>query len=682
MVIAPENHSRLVNFVNFILLRGVKYQLTDLRLSGNIYWALLLRLLLVMLLFTLCRIGFYFYNMSFFPGMSVSGFLWLLWGGLQFDLTAMLYVNCLYILLMIVPFDFRFRYGYQEFARYLFFITNALALATNVADFIYYKFTLRRTTADVVRQFENEQNIGGLFFQFVIDYWYAVIFWVVLVIVMVKIYNNIRIWGPQTRSRVMYYFSGFFALPLITFFIIAGIRGGFRHSTRPITLSNAGAFVSDPRDISIVLNTPFSLIRTVGKTKVQKANYFDEPVLESVYSPVHIPSDTSGFRRQNVVVIILESFSREFFASLNKDMGEGYKGYTPFLDSLIQHSKGFVNGFANGRKSIDGLPSVIASIPSLGVPYFLSPYSGNKINSLASVLGNEGYHTSFFHGAPNGSMGFNAFMNLAGVDHYYGMDEYGNDEDFDGLWGIWDEPFLQFYADRLNTFPQPFFSSFFSVSSHHPFKIPQKYEGILKGGPLPIHQCIEYTDHSLKLFFQRISKMPWYKNTLFVITADHTSSNILLPEYRTGWGFYSVPIIFFKPDNSLAGMEDAIAQQVDIMPSVLGYLHYNRPYVAFGRDIFRESSPPVAFNYKDNTYQVFEDNHVLVFDGTRSLALFDFINDKLMEHNLLDKHPERVTKMEKKIKAVIQQYNNRMIEDRLTVDGASARPLSKDKPGN
>ena len=283
----------------------------------------------------------------------------------------------------------------------------------------------------------------------------------------------------------------------------------------------------------------------MGKTKVQKANYFDEPVLESVYSPVHIPSDTSGFRRQNVVVIILESFSREFFASLNKDMGEGYKGYTPFLDSLIQHSKGFVNGFANGRKSIDGLPSVIASIPSLGVPYFLSPYSGNKINSLASVLGNEGYHTSFFHGAPNGSMGFNAFMNLAGVDHYYGMDEYGNDEDFDGLWGIWDEPFLQFYADRLNTFPQPFFSSFFSVSSHHPFKIPQKYEGILKGGPLPIHQCIEYTDHSLKLFFQRISKMPWYKNTLFVITADHTSSNILLPEYRTGWGFYSVPIIFF-----------------------------------------------------------------------------------------------------------------------------------------
>jgi phosphoglycerol transferase MdoB-like AlkP superfamily enzyme len=485
---------------------------------------------------------------------------------------------------------------------------------------------------------------------------------------MVKVYNRIRIWGPQMKSRTMYYTSGFFALPLITFFIIAGIRGGFRHSTRPITLSNAGEFVRDPRDISIVLNTPFSLIRTIGKTKVQKADYFDESTLEAIYSPVHRPADTAAFQKQNVVVIILESFSREFFGAFNGDKERGkYKGYTPFLDSLIGHSKTFVHAFANGRKSIDGLPSVISSIPSLGVPYFLSPYSANKINSLPSLLGQEGYHTSFFHGAPNGSMGFNAFMNLAGVNHYYGMDEYDQDEDFDGLWGIWDEPFLRFYADKLNTFPQPFFSSFFSVSSHHPFAVPDQYKDVFKGGPLPIHRCIEYTDYSLKKFFQKISAMPWYKNTLFVITADHTSSNILYPEYRTGWGFYSIPIIFFKPDNSLAGIEGLIAQQTDIMPSVLGYLHYKRPYLAFGRDIFTENRPAVAFNYKDNTYQFFQDEHMLVFDGTRSIGLYNFHNDKFMQENLLVGSAEVVAEMEKTIKAVIQQYNNRMIEDKLTV---------------
>jgi phosphoglycerol transferase MdoB-like AlkP superfamily enzyme len=646
----------------------VKYRLANLRLSGNIYWALLLRLLLVMLLFTMCRIGFYLYNTSFFPGMSFGDFLWLLWGGLQFDLAAMLYVNSLYILLMIVPFDFRFRYGYQEGVKYIFFITNALALATNVADFIYYKFTLRRTSADVFRQFENEQNIGGLFFQFLLDYWYAVLFWVFLVVVMVKIYNHIRIWGPQMKSRTMYYTSGFFALPLITVFIIAGIRGGFRHSTRPITLSNAGKFVKDPRDISIVLNTPFSLIRTVGKTKVQRATYFDERTLEKIFTPVHTPSDTAHFRKDNVVVIILESFSREFVGALNQSGENGsYEGYTPFLDSLMRHSRSYLYGFANGRKSIDGLPSVLGSIPSLGVPYFLSPYSGNRINSLASLLKEEGYHTSFFHGAPNGSMGFNAFMNLAGVDHYFGMTEYNNDDHFDGLWGIWDEPFLEFYAGKLQTFPQPFVSSFFSVSSHHPFEIPEEYESTFKGGPMPIHRCIQYTDYALRRFFDRVSKMPWYKNTLFVITADHTSSNIEHAEYRTGWGFFSIPIMFFKPDNSLAGISDEISQQTDIMPSVLGYLHYNKPYVAFGRDVFRESSIPVAFNYRDNTYQFFEGEYVLVFDGTRSIGLYNFVDDKLMRTNLLSQEPDLARKMGDKIKAVIQQYNNRMIEDKLTV---------------
>lgn len=654
------------NCINFILIRVVKDSLEKLRLSGNIYWALLLRLLLVMLLFTLCRVGFYFFNTSFFPEMTLSNFLRLLWGGLRFDLTAMLYVNMLYILLMILPFDFRFRYGYQEVLKYIFFITNGFALATNVADFIYYKFTLRRTSADVFRQFENEQNIRGLFFQFLIDYWYAVIFWVILILAMVRIYNSIRIWGPQMKSKTMYYTSGFFALPLIAFFIIAGIRGGFRHSTRPITLSNAGEFVSDPRDISIVLNTPFSLIRTVGKTKVQRANYFDEASVESVYSPLHSPVDTSAFQKQNVVVIILESFSREFFGSLNKDKENGkYQGYTPFLDSLMQHSKTFFHAFANGRKSIDGLPSVISGIPSLGVPYFLSPYSGNRINSLPSLLGAEGYHTSFFHGAPNGSMGFNAFMNLAGVMHYYGMSEYNNDDDFDGLWGIWDEPFLQFYAERLNAFPQPFMSSFFSVSSHHPFEIPDQYVGTFQGGPLPIHKCVQYTDHALRKFFKKVSAMPWYHNTLFVITADHTSSNILYPEYRTGWGFYSIPLIFFKGDNSLAGTTYDIAQQTDIMPSVLGYLHYSKPYLAFGRDIFREDREPVAFNYKDNTYQFFQDEYLLVFDGTRSIGLYDFKKDRLMHENLIERIPQKAAEMEDRIKAVIQQYNNRMIDDRL-----------------
>lgn len=643
-------------------------KLSNYTLTGNIYQALFLRLLLSMVLFSLCRIGFYFFNIGFFPELTTGIFLRLLWGGLTFDLVAVLYVNMLYILLVILPFDFRFHFSYQELLKYIFFIFNGLALATNVSDFIYYKFTLRRTTADVFQQFENEQNISGLLIQFLADYWYAVLFWVFLVVIMVKVYNLIRVWGPQVKNKKLYYIGGVVAIPLIAFLIVAGIRGGFRHSTRPITLSNAGEYVNDPKHISIVLNTPFALIRTMGKTKVQKATFYTPEEAGAIYNPEHRPADTASFQKKNVVVIILESFSKEFFGTFNPDKNNGtYRGYTPFLDSLIQHSLTYEHSFANGRKSIDGLPSVVASIPSLGIPYFLSPYSGDRINSLPSLLEEKGYHTSFFHGAPNGSMGFQAFMNIAGVDHYYGMTEYDNDDHFDGLWGIWDEKFLDYYADQLNTFPQPFMSSFFSVSSHHPFKIPAEYEGKFGEGTLPIHKCVRYTDYGLKKFFERASKMPWYNNTLFVITADHTSSNIEFDEYRTAWGFYSIPIIFFTPDGDLKGRSSEIVQQIDIMPSVLGYLHYDKPYVGFGRDAFREKTKPFAFNYKDNTYQLFVDEYLLVFDGTRTIGLYDYRKDRLIRENLLTLKPEVVNAMEPLIKAIIQQYNNRLIEDRLTI---------------
>lgn len=638
-----------------------------LQLEGNVYWALFLRLLLAMFLFMLCRIGFFLYNLSYFPEMTTWNFMRILWGGFWFDLTAVLYINVIILILSIIPVDLRFRAGYQTTIKVFYYVLNGLALAANVMDFIYYKFTLRRTTADVFDQFENESNLFSLFFRFLIDYWYAVLFWLLLMWIMVKLYNRIKVQGPLMQHRIAYYVAGVLAIPLIVGLFIGAVRGGFRHSTRPITLSNAGEYVEHPNEVSLVLNTPFAIFRTLGKTKIQKIKYFtDERELSEIYSPVHAPVDSSAFRADNVVVIILESFSKEFFGAFNRDK-PGYKGYTPFLDSLIQHSRTFEYSFANGRKSIDGLPSVMASIPSLGVPYVLTPFANNRINSLGNLLRDKGYHTSFFHGAPNGSMGFSSFTNLAGIDHYYGKTEYGNDADFDGMWGIWDDKFFSFYADKLNEFPQPFMSSIFSVSSHHPFVVPEEFEGKFKGGEEPILKCIEYTDYALRRFFAKASTMPWYKNTLFVITADHVSSNIVFPESHTTWGLFSVPIIFFNPDNSLAERSSSIAQQIDIMPSVLGQLKYDKPYVAFGHNVFDSTSTSFAFNYRDDIYNLYEGEYLLMFDGKRTISLYNFVKDRMLQQDIKKSDKDVAARMERKIKAIIQQYNNRMVEDKLTV---------------
>lgn len=662
-------------------MQSIQRFFEGVRLKGNIYFGLIKRLTLVMAFYTICRISFYLFNVSFFPDMTFDRMATIMLGGLKFDLAAVLYINSLFILLTIIPLKIKFHPIYQKVLHYIFIIPNAVGLAANAADNIYYQYTLRRTTVTVFSQFENEQNFGALLISFLLDYWYGFVFFIVLVFLFVKLANRIKIEGPQTKNAWSFYGVSTALMLLIVYLFVGGVRGGFRHSTRPITISNAAEYAKVPKDINLVLNTPFALMRTAKANVIEKVDYFasDEEAAR-YYTPVHHPSPMEPFKPDNVVVIILESFSKEFVGAYNKDMGiADYKGYSPFVDSLISKSRAYQYSFSNGRKSIDAMPSVICSVPSIEVPYVLSHYSGNKVNSLASILKEKGYYTSFFHGAPNGSMGFQAFANLSGFDDYYGMTEYGNDDDFDGIWGIWDEKFLQYFARELNTFKEPFYSTLFTVTSHPPHILPAEYKDRFKGGPLEIHRTIEYTDYSLKRFMETAEKMPWFKNTLFVFTADHPTAAIHYQEYNSAWGYYSVPLFFYKPGSDWSSFSQEIIQQIDIMPTVLGYLNYDKAYVAFGRDIFDPETEPFAFNYADNIYQAFMGDFLLQFDGTKSIALYDFRHDLRLRENLLANQTFIAEKMERKLKAFIQQYNSRMVDDNLTMEGPQSGSLGAGK---
>ncbi|MFC6996767.1 LTA synthase family protein [Rufibacter roseus] len=638
------------------------------RLRQSVHVFMLKGLALAMLMYTVCRVLFYLFNQSFFAETSFSDLLYMMWGGLRFDLAAVLYTNLLFMALLLLPFRFRHHPVYLNVVKWVFLVFNAIGLAFNCADLVYYRFTLRRTTGSVVREFANE-DWGGFASSFLVDFWYVLLIWIGLVALMAWAYKRIALEKAPSYSPWLYYPWNMALAALVVGLSIGGMRGGFRHSTRPITLSNAGEYVERPQEMYIVLNTPFSIIRTLNKTSYQKVNYFSEEQLAQLYSPIHTPPDTANFTPKNVVVIILESFGKEAIGNYNKHLDNGtYTGYAPFIDSLMLHSKVYWKSFANGRKSIDALPSVLTSIPSIQEPFVLTQYVSNNLPSLPRYLDQNGYHTSFFHGAPNGSMGFDAYMNLIGIEHYYGMTEYGNTEDFDGMWGIWDEEFLQFMAQKLNTFPQPFMSSVFTTSSHHPFKLPERYQGKFKKGPLQIFETIGYTDMALRKFFEQASKAPWYNNTLFVITADHSATYAHYPEYQTALGNFEVPILFFAPgDSSFRGIEqERVVQQLDIMPTVLGYLGYDQPYFSFGKNMLNPQAGNFAVSFQGG-YQWIEGDYFLQFDGTNTLGLYNYKEDKLLKENLKDKLPDVRTAMENKLKAFIQQYNNRMLENQLTV---------------
>lgn len=635
--------------------------------SRNIYIVLIYRILIILLLFSVSRAGFYVFNNKMFPGLTAGEFLTIMRGGLLFDISATVYINMVFILFQLVPFDFRYGRKYQKSLAWLFFITNGVAFAANTADFVYYRFVFKRATSDIFGTFEGEPNILKMILRFLIDYWPATLFCIALWVVMVWLYRRLEPVKPQPSNRTVYTIVNILMIPLAAGLMIGGARGSLNESTRPISNSNAARYVKDPKNVAIVLNTPFSIFRTSGKKPLEKKNFFNEDELKVLFDPHHIPSGDKPVKSENVVVIILESFGREYIGALNRDLDSGkYSGYTPFIDSLINVSLTFDVSLANGKKSIDAMPSILASIPSLETPYAISHYSNNQIEGLASHLKKKGYYTTFFHGALSGSMGFDSFARMSGFEDYVSYEDYPYSGDTDGMWGIWDEPFFGYFAEKMKEFPQPFLASVFSLSSHHPFIVPEKYRNKFKKGPVPIAEVVGYTDFALGEFFRKISSEPFFENTLFVITADHTNESIH-KEFQNSFGLYSVPVILYKPGSDLKGIKNRIAQQIDIMPTVLHYLNYDEEFIAFGNDLFDDSYEPFAFNTNGSTYHLYMRDHILIMIDYKPVGLYNYKSDKFLEIDLKEKEPDLLLLMENKLKAIIQSYNSRLIDNDMIV---------------
>ena len=656
----------MINKRRFLLLAPLATTIYNLMLAYVVYF--------------LARVFYLLLNYSYFAiDMTYGHLLDLFLGGLVFDTSAILVTNIPYIVLMLLPWHGKETRLYQQISKWVYLCINGLALFVNLCDAVYFRYTMRRTTTTIFNEFSNEGNLGSIIFKEVLNHFYLVFIFGVIVWALYKLYRSTRL---RQRHYVwwQYDIAMLLSLLFVAPFTVAGIRGGFTTAVRPITISNANQYADHPIEAALVLNTPFSLYRTIGKDVFVVPDYFSPEDLEVIYSPIHEPdivtndsldSDTT-FVRKNVVVLIVESFGREYIGALNRSLEDGlYRGYTPFVDSLIDRSVTFAHSYCNGRKSIDGMPSILSSIPMFVEPFFLTPASMNHVSGIARLLADEGYQTAFFHGAQRGSMGFQAFAHATGFQEYYGREDFnadtrfGGDSDFDGTWAIWDEPFLQYYAAKMSEMKEPFMTAVFTASSHHPYVVPEKYKDVYPEEGISIHKCIRYTDMAISKFFKRVSSEPWFQNTIFVLTSDHTNLSDHA-YYQTDLGGFCSPIIIYEPGNGarIPEIQDKIAQQIDILPTVMGMLHYPKPYFAFGIDLFNTKAEDTwAVNYLNGVYQFVKKDHVLQFDGEKTVGVYA-LNDSLMRNNLNGHLPYQPW-MEQELKAIIQQYMSRMVEDRL-----------------
>ena len=621
-----------------------------MRRELDYFFLLIKRLLIIVLIFSIIRFLFYLYNKDFFPNTSLFSFLSLFGNALRFDLAAIIYINALFILSCLFPFPIRKEHWFQNIQKALFLGFNGIAIAFEMIDIGFFKFAFRRT---IVSDLSLMKNTAGMIPEFLFEFWYLTCIFILLILIINYLYNytesdktpNLNRWIPQSIIFILG-----ISLAAIT------ARGGFQ--LRPVMSITAAQYVDDMRLMPLMTNTSLNLIFSSQQRLLEKKNYFDDVLLDQIYSiqKRHIFPDS--FERKNVVIIVLESFGKEYISTYNQKAN-----YTTFLDSLIGQSFSCTQSYANGLRSTQGIVAISSSIPALmNDPLMFSAYQSNRVDGLAKLLKDEGYFTAFFHGANPGSMEFERFSKLTGFEHYFDREDYGN-EDYDGQWGIWDEPYFQYTAEQLTLIDAPFCALLFSLTSHHPYKVPKWFE---KQYPneAPVFRSIRYTDHALAQFFETARSKSWYQNTLFVITADHIGKSFD-PAYKTYKGLYEIPILLFDPSSDLNTNTGSLAQQIDIMPTVLDYLNYPKPYKSFGTNMLDSTSRHYSYMFTNNIFQIIDEEHLLLFENERVLGLYDHLSDPFLYNNLRDSLPVKKFELETRLKAVIQAHHKAMIENTL-----------------
>jgi phosphoglycerol transferase MdoB-like AlkP superfamily enzyme len=600
------------------------------------------------------RLCFFIFNGKYLGVFRFAEYLNAFFVGVLFDISALGYCLILFFTFYFFPAKGKIKNILLKIAD-VFLIIGLIAFTIpELIDLIYFPFTKKRMGSEVL--FLND-DLQLQIPHYLKEYWYLIIIIFLLIWIIYKIIITLN-------NKFNYGFSLSIIKQLFVFIILLpilflSIRASF--NIRPLSTKSASKYVN-PELVPLAINTFHQLISTVQTKAIFKLNYFNDVTAEKIFPTYRNYFNPKEIKpKPNVVIIIVESLGKEYMKS-----NENSISYTPFLDSLFKKSLTFKYAFASGKRSIDAVPAIIGGIPALmNEAYITSVYQANPAKSIGYYLKTMNYSCNFYHGGANGTMSFDDFIAISGHGNYFGKNEYkGNKEDDDGNWGISDEPYLNYFLKESNKTAQPFCNTIFTLSSHHPFEIPKKYEGKFPIGTLPIHKAIAYTDFCLKQYFSNASKENWYNNTWFIITGDHTSISDN-QKFQNPRGDYEVPITLFHPKIGYQYQDTStIAQHIDILPTILHLTNYKKSFNAFGRSLISKSERySIAIQLKDNLYQIFENKYLYRFDGENGIGLYNFKTDTFMSKNILSASSH--TNIDLRIKAVLQHYNRFLNKGKL-----------------
>lgn len=587
--------------------------------------------------FWICRFALLF----LYPDLAVQSISDYLWYAIRFDLKALTIWYSPLFVVSFIGFFYTAKW-WRLFKTIVFAILYLSALVFGLIAVFY--FEISKTIVGVeLFQLLNGQS-STVILGYATGYWWAILLTLLLLFGLLQLEKRtITVMGPKPALV-----TGFLLLLLIVFFA----RGGV--ALKPLNLMDAYGNLSNKEAVSAVTPT-YVLIESIGKKNIEYEEYIGEDELKMELVKEQIALTQSALDKPNVCLILLESFGKEY-TQLNMS---GRPSYTPFLDSLMSVSITYTNTYANGLRSMDAVASIYCGVPSfMKKPYIGSLYTNSTIASLPMSLKGEGYYTSFFHGADELSMGFKPFLLAQGLDEYSGRQQYPTASDYDGTWGIFDEPFLQYFAKKIGEQKQPWFSGVFTLSSHHPYTVPEEYSSLPKGTAV-IHQSVGYTDAALRKFFATAVKQPWFENTVFIITADHTSINET-PAYTNYRGKYAIPLVVYHP-NIIPAIDSSVVKHIDLFPTIKSWAGVENT-TAIGK-LLNDSTEKYSFQYDGNVYVCTSDSFSLVWNGSTKPSLFAYKTDRGHTKDIQKIYPKVAEQMLHNLKVFRQKYNYRLLNN-------------------
>lgn len=646
-----------------------------LRFAANVYVATIYQVAVALLMLMLTRIVFVVCNPESTDVDGLSELALLCLRGLRFDLVAVAYFNALFILLRILPWRWSTSRLSLRISDWVYYVTNTIMLAVSLGDVVYYRFSGTRMRWSGLREVAADTNIGGIVGQYLLSYWWMGLAAVAFIALMVWLYRRVdirRLDIHGVRAGVVRV-AMFLLLGGLTFLAMRGRAG----SGNPLGIADATWEARTARQVNVVLNTPFTLLRSIGKgVGIERLTFFSEAELSSMRSSVH-PAAAGPFTRKNVMIIIMESGGAPFIDTLDLfDDGSGRLDYLmPFVDSIATRSLIVDHYMATGRSSNGGANAILASFPAFEpFSFMLSPYNATPFDSPASLLKEEGYATAFYYGCNHGSFQIDQLSHASGYDRVVDRANYeGDPADYDGTWGIYDTPMGQFVARDLSALKQPWIASWFTISAHSPHKMPttESLDGYRYRDASP-ERGLEYTDRSLRRFFEAASRQPWFANTIFVITADHGNRDLPAgSHYDTPYIRYHLPLIIYAPDGSIEPRRigGRTAAQFDLAPTLLSLLGYPKEYVAVGRDILDDSTDGYGLSFIDNRFMISSPRRV-VFTDARASAIeevYDVEADPELRTPLAaDAYGPEPQTMLRWTQAFMQDFTGRINDGRLT----------------